>query len=324
MGETLDERRSAYAALAAVVLLVAVLSVASPGFLSAGNLLDVLTTASFTAILALGLLVVLVAGGLDISFTAVATLTQLALAAALARLDLGWTGSVALVVLVGGAFGVANGALVTRLRTAPIIVTIALLSAYFGMAITVSKGEMFYDFPEFFWDGVIWRSGQARVTVQIVAAALVTLATAMLLGATAWGRILRAAGGNAEALERQGITRLRVNLFAYGWLGALAGIAGLVQAQLVQAVTPGALVGKELDVVAAVVLGGASLAGGRGTVAGTLLGVLLVALLFNGMVLAGLSPYWHQVATGLVVLGSLLLPSLAARLRRRRHPGAPA
>jgi ribose/xylose/arabinose/galactoside ABC-type transport system permease subunit len=92
---------------------------------------------------------------------------------------------------------------------------------------------------------------------------------------------------------------------AYGWLGALAGLAGLLQAQLVQAVTPGSLVGRELDVIAATVLGGASLAGGRGTVTGTLLGVGLIALLGHLLVLGGVSSYWHAVASGLAVLGSL-------------------
>lgn len=316
MGETKTERLSTLTVLLAVLLLGAILGAASPQFLTPANLLDILTTSSFTAILALGLLVVLVAGGLDISFTAVATIAQFALASALARIDLGWTGSIALVVAIGGALGLANGWLVTKLRTAPIIVTIALLNVYFGAVIFLSKGEMIYDFPEFFWDGVIWRSGPVRITAQILALAVVAVLTFLLLHVTNWGRILRAAGGNAEALARQGIPVLRVNLFAYGWLGALAGVAGLFQAQLLQAVTPGALVGKELDVVAAVVLGGATLSGGLGTVAGTLLGVLLIALIFNGMVLVGLSPYWHQVTTGLIVLASLVPPALSA-LRRR-------
>lgn len=282
MGETVAERRSLIAVLAAVVGLSIGFTAYAPDFLSPANLLNVLTTASFTGILALGLLVVLLAGGLDISFTAVATIAQLAVAAMLARIDLGWTGSILFVLGAGALLGCFNGWLVTRLKTAPIIVTIALLNVYFGLAILVSRGEMIYDFPEFFWEGVLWRSGDIRVTVQIAALIVVAVVTTLLLGSTAWGRILRAAGGNAEALTRQGVSLLRVNLFAYGWLGALAGLAALLQAQLVQAITPGALIGKELDVLAAVVLGGTTLAGGRGTVAGTLLGVFLLALLLNG------------------------------------------
>jgi simple sugar transport system permease protein len=314
MGETTTERRSFLALLTATLLVAVVLAFAAPSFLTPANLLDLLTTASFTGVLALGLLVVLLAGGLDISFTAIATIAQLAIAALLARVDLGWIGSILFVLLVGGVLGLFNGWLVSRLKTAPIIVTIALLNIYFGVAILVSKGEMIYDFPEFFWEGTLWRDGPLRFTIQLAAFLVVAAVTALILSGVAWGRVLRAAGGNADALARQGISLLRVNLFAYGWLGALAGLAGLCQAQLVQAVTPGALVGKELDVVAAVVLGGATLTGGRGTVAGTVLGVLLLALLLNGMVLTGLSPYWHQVTTGFIVLASLLL----ARLRRRR------
>lgn len=316
MGDTLAERHSLFAVMAAIVVLAAGFTLYSPDFLSPSNLLDVLTTASFTGILALGLLVVLLAGGLDISFTAVATIAQFSVASVLAGIDLGWSGSILFVLAVGTLFGLFNGWLVTKLKAAPIIVTIALLNVYFGLVILVSRGEMIYDFPEFFWDGVLWRSGSTRLTIQIVALVTVAIVTAILLGHTAWGRILRAAGGNKEALSRQGISPLRINLFAYGWLGALSGLAGLLQSQLVQAVTPGALVGKELDVVAAVVIGGATLAGGRGTVAGTLCGVLLVALLLNGLVLIGLSPYWHQVTTGLIVFVSLLLPILGQRRKR--------
>lgn len=315
MAETFSEARAplTLALVLAAVMLFA--SAAFPPFRSLSNLFDVLTTASVTGILALGLLVVLVAGGLDISFTAIASIAQFLLALALARTDLGWSGSTLLVVLLGAALGAFNGAIVTWLRGSAMVVTIALLNVYVGALLLASGGEMRYDFPEFFSQTILWRLGGMAVSVQLVAFGAAAALTFGLLNLTNWGRLLRAAGGNRVAAQRLGISVWAVNVSAYAWLGALAGIAGLMQAQLVQAVTPGALVGRELDVVAATVLGGATLAGGRGTVLGTVLGVLLIAVLGNLLVLGGVSSYWHSVITGAVVLVGLALQAL--RWRRR-------
>ncbi|BCP54846.1 sugar ABC transporter permease [Kaistia sp. 32K] len=319
MGETYPEKLSTRTLLLAVLLLAVVTALFTPDFLSPYNLLDVAATASVTGIFALGLLVVLLAGGLDISFTAIASITQFGLAVVLARTDLGWTLSILLVSVTGLAFGVLNGALVTWLRTPPIVVTIALLNIYAGALILVSRGAMLYDFPEFFSTSVVARIGGYPLSLQLVLLLVFALVTAFILRGTHWGRIVRAVGGSREAASRQGISILAVNLFAYGYLGLASGVAGLAQAQLLQAVTPGALVGRELDVVAATVLGGASLIGGRGTVLGTLLGVLFIGLFGNALVLNGVSPYWHQVATGSVVLISLCL-----QLMRRRQTKARA
>jgi simple sugar transport system permease protein len=317
MGETYPEKLSTRTLLLAVLLLAVVTALFTPGFLSPYNLLDIAATASVSGIFALGLLVVLLAGGLDISFTAIASITQFGLAVILARTDLGWPLSILLVSVSGIALGALNGALVTWLRAPPIVVTIALLNIYAGTLILVSRGAMLYDFPEFFSTSVVARIGGYPVSLQLVLLLVFALVTTVILRATHWGRILRAVGGSRDAASRQGISILAVNLFAYGYLGLASGVAGLAQAQLLQAVTPGALVGRELDVVAATVLGGASLIGGRGTVFGTLLGVLFIGLFGNALVLNGISPYWHQVATGGVVLISLCL-----QLMRRRQARA--
>jgi simple sugar transport system permease protein len=321
IGETWSERRAVLTLAAALALLALATALMKPAALSPDNLMDMLQSASAAAIMALGLLVVLIAGGLDVSFTAVASLAQYALAYELGRRDLGWTGALALAGAAGAALGVVNGAIVTGLRAAPIVVTIALLNIYFGALILISRGEMLYGFPDFFATSALVRLGRTALTVQTAALAAAAAATTVLLSATRWGRLLRATGGDKEAARRLGVPILAVNLFAYGYLGLLSGVAGLVQAQMLQAVTPGALVGQELGVVAAAVIGGASLAGGRGTVVGALLGALLLALVGNLLVLNGVSPYWHQALTGGIVLASV---ALQIRPPSRRSPRSAA
>ena len=146
--------------------------------------------------------------------------------------------------------------------------------------------------------------------------ALAFLSTWLLLNRTNIGRQIYALGGNKDAAQRLGFHVVRLNFLVYGYLGLIAGIASLVQAQLAQSVTPTVLVGKELDVLAAVVLGGASLTGGVGTVFGAILGVTLLAILQNGLVLLGVSSYWNQWFVGLTILCAVSIT--AWRDRRQR------
>ncbi len=237
MGETALEKVSTRALTAAVAILCLAASVFTHNFLSVSNLLNLLTTASVTGILALGLLVVLLSGGLDISFTAVACIAQFVLAVVLADHDLGWPLSILLVSVIGLALGALNGLIVTWLRSPPIVVTIALLNIYYGALILISGGAMLYSFPDFFTDAIVARIAHYPVSVPVVFLAAATVVTGFVLSGTNWGRIIRATGGGREAAARQGISIPAVNIFAYGYLGLLAGVAGLVQAQLLQAVT---------------------------------------------------------------------------------------
>jgi simple sugar transport system permease protein len=144
--------------------------------------------------------------------------------------------------------------------------------------------------------------------------------TWLLLNRTTTGRQIYAMGGNPDAAQRLGFSLFRLNLIVYGYMGFTAGIASLVQAQLAQSVAPTVLVGKELDVLAAVVLGGASLLGGVGTVFGTVLGLTLLAVMQNGLILLGVSSYWSQFFVGLVILVSVSATAVSmARSNRVRR-----
>ncbi len=309
-------------AIAAMALLFGAMA---PGFWTLGNWLDVAEGASVTAILAVGLLVVLVAGGIDISFAATATVAQYLAAHAATRLGWPAAASIALGLAAGLALGGFNALLVHRLRATSIIITISTLNLYFALLMHATGGRSIYDLPGWWSNARVLAQFAgpdggpgARLTLPIAVAAAAALATALMLGRSALGRRLHAFGGNPEAAHRMGIGLGAMQAVAYGWMGLMAAVAGLVQAHRVGESVPNAMVGMELFVLAATVLGGASLFGGTGSVGGVLLGVLLLAVLRNGLNLMGVSPYFFQVLLGAVVLAC----AAATGWRRQQRRGA--
>jgi len=299
------------------------LSLTTDSFLTLQNLFDLLTSNAFVGILAAGLLVVLVAGGIDISFTATASVAQYVTLTLANRYGLGWLAIFVLAALVGIACGLVNALFITKLRISSIIVSIATLNIFYGLLIFFSGGRYITSLPKYFRDGVWWfeyddaAGTPYALNLQILVLAGAFLATWLLLNRTNLGRQIYAMGGNRDAAQRLGFHVFRLNCLVYGYLGLIAGIASLVQAQLAQSVTPTVLVGKELDVLAAVVLGGASLTGGVGTVFGAILGVALLAILQNGLVLIGVSSYWNQWFVGFIILCAVSITAWSDRRRRK-------
>src|SRR5215208_2183033 len=297
--------------LAVILALGAALSVATDSFLTLQNLFDLLTSYAFLGILAAGLLVVLVAGGIDISFTATATVAQYVALTLAIRYGIGWLGLFAIACGVGILCGLINAIFIQALRISSIIVTIATLNIYYGLLIFFTGGRYITSLPKWFRDGIWWFEYvdadeiPYALNLQILVLALAFLCTWLLLNRTNIGRQIYAMGGNRDAAKRLGFHVFGLNCLVYGYMGFVAGVASIVQAQLAQSVTPTVLVGKELDVLAAVVLGGASLLGGVGTVFGTILGLTLLAIMQNGLVLMGVSSYWSQLFVGLVILISV-------------------
>jgi simple sugar transport system permease protein len=319
-------RRSTEFWLALVILaLGAALSFASPWFLTLPNLVDILETYSVTAILAMGVFVVLVAGGIDISFAATASVAQYA-AAALATA----AGAPPLLVVpfglaVGIALGCCNAALIHYGRITSIIVTIATQALFFGVLMWLTSGRLIPVLPDWWSTRIVFLEGRDgngdlyRITLPIVAAAAVCVLTYVLMNRTTAGRQLYAMGGSPETARRVGVNIAAMHFLAYGYLGFVAGLAGLIQAHRVGQSVPNAMVGViELNTLAAAVLGGASLMGGIGTVWGVLLGILLLAMLQNGLNLLSVSPYFFQIAIGLVILVATSITGLSARRVRRR------
>ena len=312
--------------LGLVVLgMVVVLTALRPNFLSVQNILEMLNATAFNGILVSGLLVVLIAGGIDISFAAVASVAQYAALTVANASGAGWGEIVAIAGGIGLALGLVNGFLVSTLGIASIIVTIATQSVIYGILLTVTRGQDIFTLPAWFGDPVdLFVTTDAKgnvyaISLQIWALVLAFASAWFLLNRTHFGRQVFALGGNPEAARRVGFGTTRLNLLVYGYMGLVAGLASLVQAQYTQSVSPTALVGRELEVVAAAVLGGASLDGGHGSVLGAILGLALVVIMKNGLALLGVSSYWTDFFTGLVIVAAVA--GMAARARRHDSPG---
>ncbi len=308
--------------LLVVVVLGGFLALATPSFASLQNLVDLLTSNAFSGMLAAGLLVVLVSGGIDISFTATASVAQYAAMTVANHSHIGWLGVAAIGAGLGSLLGLFNAVLIGTLRLSSIIVTIATLNLFYGLLMFVTRGDEIFALPDWFVNGASWtvytdaQQAEYAITLPMLGLVFAFALTAILLKRSNIGRQVYALGSNADAAARVGIPVFRLNLLIYGYMGLIAGLASLVQAQNAQSVSPNALVGRELDVLAAVVLGGASLTGGVGSVFGTILGVMLLAFLQNGLLLLGVPSYWSPCFTGAVILVAV---SLLAIERRRQQ-----
>jgi simple sugar transport system permease protein len=300
--------------LGIIVLLMALFfSFLSPGFLTGGNVVDLLENYSVIAIMAAGLLVVLISGGIDISFAAIAAVSQYIVATILVRFGGNWPVAFILAAVFGGLLGTVNALLIYYLRALSVIVTISTLTFYFAMLLFVTQGKSIYDLPDWFTTNFTI----ALVPFPIAVAGIVLAATAFLLSQLSIGRQIYGLGGYPEAAKRMGCNIVALQCFVYGYSGIMAGIAGLVQAHRVEEVVPNALIGRELDVLASVVLGGASLSGGIGTVSGTILGIVLLGILRNGLTLLGVSSYSFGLVTGLVILFSVSITAFTAMRQQK-------
>lgn len=319
--------------LVVIVVICAALGLATDTFLTLVNLFDLLNISAINLIFAAGLLVVLVAGGIDISFAVGASVVQYLTALAVMSLGGGsWVSGIAFAMAFGFMLGAFNAALIHHFRIISIVVTIATFNVFFGFLMFFTRGVSIYDLPDWWLDRVILfeyetASGDfAEITLPVVATVVVVLATWVLLRRLNVGRQLFALGDNPEGARRIGVNIAAMHYLAYGWLGICAGVAGLMQAHYVQEVVPNALYGRELDVLAAVVLGGARLGGGRGTILGVILGVLLIAITQNGLNLLGISPYAFQMMIGMVLLAAITTTNVSwealfgdgGRMRRSR------
>jgi simple sugar transport system permease protein len=317
--------------LGVILLFVVVLSVIAPGFLTVANFVDLIETYSVQGILALGLFVVLVAGGIDISFAATASVAQYIAGWCAARAGMPPVVCIGVGLLVGTALGCVNATLIYFLNVTSIIITISTMSVYFALLMYFTGGKLISDLPEWWTNRVVfaqWRDANddlVRITLPIVVLVVSAVATWLMLTRSNAGRQIYAMGGNPESARRIGVRIGHLHYLVYGFLGFMAALGGLLQAHRVGEAVPNAMFGTELSVLSAAVLGGASLTGGAGTVPGVLLGIVLLAILQNGLNLLAVSPYFFQIVIGLVILISTSLTALSSRRgRRRRVVGAAA
>jgi len=308
-----------------ILVISIVITIFNNAFLTLENILDILKIYSFIGILATGVFVVLLSGGIDLSFTAVATVSMYLMGSYM----LAYVGNLFIAFLialcVGVMLGAVNAVLIHYLRIRTIIITLGTLNLYWGTLMFLSKGRDIYNLPPWFRDFarinlIQWKSEAGSVyglSIFIVMWAVVIVMTWAVLKYTMIGRGVYALGGGLQPASRAGFNILKINFFTYCYAGLLAGIASIVHVGLVDQIAPHSIVGKELVVISAVVLGGASLEGGTGTLFGTLLGVLLIGVIGNGLTLVRISSYWHGVFTGCVLLASLCIMAYRRRMRER-------
>ncbi|MGZ3141590.1 ABC transporter permease [Lentzea chajnantorensis] len=287
-------------ALAGLLVLAVVIAVMQPAFLNAQNLLNVGVQAAVIAIMAFGMTFVVVAGGIDLSVGSIA-----ALAAMVGALTAGPLG-----LVVGALCGLVNGALVSYGKLPPFIATLAMLSVARGLTLVFSEGQPHET------DELVTFLG-SNLTPSLPLPLLLMLlffgVTGLVLTRTNLGRRMYAIGGNEEAAKLSGIDVRRTKLWIYALSGLFAAAAGLVLAGRLGSAGPQAAAGYELDAIAAVVIGGASLSGGIGRATGTLVGALVLAVLRNGLNLLQVPPFWQQVVIGAVIALAALLDSLRRR-----------
>ena len=300
-----------------IALMVLFLGLATDTFLTVSNLFNLLNVSAINLIFAVGLLAVLVAGGIDISFAVAASVVQYLTALAVEQLGGGsWALGFALAAGFGFCLGAINAGLIHYFRIISIVVTIATFNVFFGFLMFFTRGVSIYDLPDWWLDRVILFETQtasglfAEIRLPVAVMAVMVLLSWVLIHRLNIGRQLYALGDNPDGARRIGINIAAMHFVAYGWLGICAGIGGLMQANYVQEVVPNALYGRELEVLAAVVLGGARLGGGRGTVLGAVLGVALITITSNGLNLLGVTPYAFQMVIGLVILVAIIATNL--------------
>ncbi|MCB2012370.1 MAG: ABC transporter permease [Geminicoccaceae bacterium] len=330
MNNLLRNRQVEFRLLVVLALLCAGLSLATDTFLTMANITSLLNNNSVNLIWAVGLLVVLIAGGIDISFAVASSVVQYAAAKFLIGIGGGnWILGFIVCGIVGIGLGLINAGLIHKFRIISIVVTIATFNAFFGLLMFFSGGRSIYSLPDWWSDRVILFEHQAvdgtwsELTLPFAVMVVCVLLTWILIRRTNVGRQLYAFGDNPEGARRAGVNIAAMQALAFGWCGMMAGIAGLMQVNIVQEVVPNALYGRELEVLAAVVLGGARLGGGRGTVTGCVLGVMFVAVTQNGLNLLGISPFAFQMIIGAAILVAISTSNISfSSLGRIRMEGS--
>ncbi|TRW45874.1 ABC transporter permease [Georgenia yuyongxinii] len=310
-----------------LILLVVGMSIANPVFFTVPTAFSILRSAIVPMIFALGVLLVIISGGIDMSFAAIAvfaayTTIKVQLAGGF---DVGLLGAFAMALVIGAGLGAINGFIIAKFRLPTMIVTLGTRGIFSGVLLAYVGSRYIADLPTGMASvsttnlvGVETSTGNAYLHVMVIPAIVLVVLMAWVLRRTMFGRSIYAIGGDAEAARRAGIRVVRTQVLMYVLVGMMAAVAGMIYMIMGRSGTPQEMVGDELDIIAAVVLGGASIFGGRGSVSGTVLGVLLIQVINNSMILAGVPSAWQRTAVGLLLVVGIGIQAVAARRAARR------
>jgi ribose/xylose/arabinose/galactoside ABC-type transport system permease subunit len=294
----------------------AVLALLKPRFMEGGNLLDLARQFSMVGIMAVGMTMVIILGGIDLSVGSIVALAGCVATLAMHRHDISLPVAIGISLAAGAAVGIVNGTLISVLRMAPFVITLGTMSMARSLAIVVTGAEQVTlkgTAAQAGFNAIAWED-TLGIPNPVWLMALCVLAGHVFLGYTRTGRHVYYIGANEEAARLSGLNVTLIKWGVYAVCGVLAGLAGIVQASRVATGQPSAGAGDELRVIAAVIIGGASFSGGVGTVIGALLGAAIMGVLRQGLVILGVETNWQQFVEGGVIIGAVALDML----RRKR------
>ncbi len=293
-----------YISLIGLLMLCLIIAMISPRFLTVSNILNVLTQVSVNAILAIGMTFVILTGGIDLSVGSVLAITG-AVVATFAKAGGNILPGAIVTIALGAAIGLFNGLLVSKGKVQAFIVTLATMTIFRGVTYVFTDGNPISglgDNISFIGNKMLF-----GVPIPIYLILIVLLIAWYTLTQTRFGRYVYALGGNEDSARLSGINTNKIKTLVYVISGITAAIAGIIVTSRIGSASPNAGTGFELDAIAAVVLGGTSLAGGEGKITGTIIGALIIGVLNNGLNLMGVSPFYQSIAKGVVILLAVLM-----------------
>ena len=296
---------SKYGIYFAFALLTTILAVTSPPFRTLANIENILQQISVNGIMAIGMTLVIITAGIDLSVGSVLALSAVVATSFAHPGEHALIVSLSLGVLAGLICGAVNGILIAKKRLAPFIVTLGMMTVARGAALVYTSGRPVINLSDAYNE--IGGGAAGDIPFPAMIFFVVILLGVFILHFTRFGRYVYAVGGNELAAKVSGINTDRVLIGVYALTGALAGVAGIVLSSRIMSGPPAAGAGYELDAIAAVVIGGTSLSGGVGSIAGTIVGVLIIGVMNNGLDLLNVSSYWQQIVKGLIIVLAVLL-----------------
>lgn len=318
-GMTIGNLLGRFGALIGLLVLVIFLSITSDVFMTGSNLQNIARQATVNAFLAIGLLLAIITGGIDLSVGSILAVAMCSMAILAVKMGVNPYLSMIICILVGVLIGWVNGILLTKLHLPhPFIATLGTMNIARGLALIMTGASPISGFdragsPQILYLGA---GSVGPIPVAFIAVVIVYIIFHIILTHTSLGRHIYAVGGNTAAARLSGINVDKTLVIVYSLSGLMAGLAALMLAGRTNSGFPNAGSGYELDAIAAVIIGGASFSGGSGSIGGTAIGVLLIAVLRNGLVLLNVPTEWQTVAIGLVIIGAVSIDVLRQRARR--------
>ncbi|WP_145432636.1 ABC transporter permease [Staphylococcus haemolyticus] len=289
-----------------LILLIIVVSILNPSFLDLSNLLNLLRQISINGLIAFGMTFIILTGGIDLSVGSILALSSAFIALMITS---GVDPIIALIigVLIGFVLGAVNGLLVTKGNMAPFIATLATMTIFRGLTLVITDGNPITNLGDSYLFQLFGKGYFIGIPVSAVTMIIVFVILLIILQKTTFGRHTYAIGGNEIAAKISGIKVNKIKILIYGISGLMSALAGGILTSRLNSAQPTAGTSYELDAIAAVVLGGTSLTGGKGRIVGTLIGVLIIGVLNNGLNLLGVSSFYQQVVKGVVILIAVLI-----------------